>query len=116
MSSMDTTNLYCKVCPKCNKKFVAEKGFTKDSFTKDGYYTYCKICKREQENALYAKQKGYVFDYHQWEEPDSFGMIYCKRCGIKSKDVGNVIKNHWHKEYFVKGKWQKEHVECIINK
>ena len=112
---MDTQNLTIKKCPKCERKFVVDKGFYKNISQSDGYSTYCKDCEKAFRVDTYQKNKEYVLDNHLWTEIDK--VEQCKRCGlVRRRTAYTRAKGRWFIEFYVNKRWQPEPVKCVIIK
>lgn len=112
---MGTQTLTIKKCPRCEKKFVADKGFYKSCSNADGYEWYCKQCQKTLKVERYHRDKDYVLDNHLWTEVD--GVEQCSRCKLVRRKIANYrMKDRWFIEFYVNKKWQSEPVKCIIIK
>jgi hypothetical protein len=82
-----------KGCKICTGRFVESKGFHKKG---DGKYrNVCKKCRNEHESSKITHQ------LHSWKHEGD--KDECKRCGIQSKKIPNIITGRLSRIYFVGG-------------
>lgn len=98
-----------KVCNKCGETLPLDM-FGKNNQRKDGLNSSCKKCRREYENAKYARVakcrlvKKYGITHAQREELFKLQGGRCKICGVHERDTRRALSvDHCHKTLQVRG-------------